>query len=112
MHIPLGRRFRSLKIWFTLRRYGVKKLQAYIRNNDNELTRQLYHDIEDDGRIHLVSSEFELPEPLFFIRFAVCYHSPNKQHIEYAFNVISELTEKLLNSNTCHNNDNNINGDS
>ncbi|CAH8837321.1 unnamed protein product [Trichobilharzia szidati] len=146
MHIPLGRRFRSLKIWFTLRRYGVKKLQAYIRNhielahyfeelmlrderfeiiadvvlglvcfrlkNDNELTRQLYHDIEDDGRIHLISSEFESPEPLFFIRFAVCYHSPNKQHVEYAFNVISELTEKLLNSKTCHNNNNKINGDS
>ncbi|KAK3307114.1 pyridoxal phosphate-dependent transferase [Chaetomium strumarium] len=29
--IPLGRRFRSLKIWFVLRSYGVKGLQAYIR---------------------------------------------------------------------------------
>ncbi|KAK3323939.1 pyridoxal phosphate-dependent transferase [Cercophora scortea] len=29
--IPLGRRFRSLKIWFVMRTYGVKGLQAYIR---------------------------------------------------------------------------------
>lgn len=29
--IPLGRRFRSLKIWFVLRTYGVKGLQEYIR---------------------------------------------------------------------------------
>lgn len=29
--IPLGRRFRSLKIWFVLRSYGVNGLQAHIR---------------------------------------------------------------------------------
>ncbi|KAK0637254.1 pyridoxal phosphate-dependent transferase [Bombardia bombarda] len=29
--IPLGRRFRSLKIWFVLRSYGASGLQAYIR---------------------------------------------------------------------------------
>lgn len=29
--IPLGRRFRALKIWFVLRNYGVKGLQEYIR---------------------------------------------------------------------------------
>ncbi|KAH6631731.1 pyridoxal phosphate-dependent transferase [Chaetomium tenue] len=29
--IPLGRRFRSLKIWFVLRSYGVKGLQEHIR---------------------------------------------------------------------------------
>ncbi|KAK4165943.1 pyridoxal phosphate-dependent transferase [Cladorrhinum sp. PSN259] len=28
--IPLGRRFRSLKIWFVLRSYGIKGLQEYI----------------------------------------------------------------------------------
>ncbi len=31
--IPLGRRFRSLKIWFVLRTYGVKGLQAHIRKH-------------------------------------------------------------------------------
>jgi aromatic-L-amino-acid decarboxylase len=31
--IPLGRRFRSLKVWFVLRTYGVKGIQAYIQNH-------------------------------------------------------------------------------
>lgn len=31
--IPLGRRFRSLKLWFTLRLYGVENLQAHIRRH-------------------------------------------------------------------------------
>lgn len=30
-HVALGRRFRSLKIWFVLRSYGVKGFQEYIR---------------------------------------------------------------------------------
>ncbi|KIE00994.1 aromatic-L-amino-acid decarboxylase, partial [Metarhizium majus ARSEF 297] len=30
--IPLGRRFRSLKLWFVLRSYGISGLQAHIRN--------------------------------------------------------------------------------
>ncbi|CAH1960282.1 unnamed protein product [Acanthoscelides obtectus] len=29
--IPLGRRFRALKLWFVLRLYGVENLQAHIR---------------------------------------------------------------------------------
>ncbi|KAF2426266.1 dopa decarboxylase-like protein [Tothia fuscella] len=31
--IPLGRRFRSLKIWFVLRSYGISGLQAHIRGH-------------------------------------------------------------------------------
>ncbi|XP_047000053.1 aromatic-L-amino-acid decarboxylase [Schistocerca americana] len=31
--IPLGRRFRSLKLWFVMRLYGVQNLQAYIRKH-------------------------------------------------------------------------------
>ena len=31
MHTGLGRRFRSLKLWFVLRGYGIEGLRAYIR---------------------------------------------------------------------------------
>lgn len=31
--IPLGRRFRSLKLWFVIRLYGVENLQAHIRRH-------------------------------------------------------------------------------
>lgn len=32
-HIPLGRRFRALKLWFVIRHYGVKGLQHHIRQH-------------------------------------------------------------------------------
>ncbi|KAK9713017.1 Pyridoxal-dependent decarboxylase conserved domain [Popillia japonica] len=31
--IPLGRRFRALKLWFVLRLYGIENLQAFIRKH-------------------------------------------------------------------------------
>lgn len=31
--IPLGRRFRSLKLWFVLRLYGIENLQSFIRKH-------------------------------------------------------------------------------
>ena len=30
--IPLSRRFRSLKLWFVMRSFGLKNLQAHIRH--------------------------------------------------------------------------------
>lgn len=33
--IPLGRRFRALKIWFVIRTYGISGLQANIQNSLN-----------------------------------------------------------------------------
>jgi aromatic-L-amino-acid/L-tryptophan decarboxylase len=32
-HIPLGRRFRALKLWFVIRHYGVEGLQHHIREH-------------------------------------------------------------------------------
>jgi aromatic-L-amino-acid decarboxylase len=32
-HIPLGRRFRALKLWFVIRHYGVEGLQRHIREH-------------------------------------------------------------------------------
>ncbi len=32
-HIPLGRRFRSIKLWFVIRHYGVEGLQYHVRRH-------------------------------------------------------------------------------
>ena len=32
-HIPLGRRFRALKLWFVIRHYGIEGLQFHIRKH-------------------------------------------------------------------------------
>ena len=29
--VPLSKRFRALKLWFVIRNYGIKGLQAHIR---------------------------------------------------------------------------------
>jgi aromatic-L-amino-acid decarboxylase len=31
--VPLSRRFRALKLWFVIRKYGIEGLQSYIRNH-------------------------------------------------------------------------------
>ncbi|KAI6673489.1 hypothetical protein NL676_001395 [Syzygium grande] len=50
--IPLGRRFRSLKLWMVLRLYGVQNLQQYIRNHI-ELARQFEDLVSQDPRFEL-----------------------------------------------------------
>ncbi|KAJ0395507.1 hypothetical protein ATCC90586_001268 [Pythium insidiosum] len=47
--VALGRRFRSLKLWFTLRRFGAEGLRAHIRRSI-ELTRRAESLLLQDGR--------------------------------------------------------------
>lgn len=63
-HIQLGRRFRSLKLWFVIRHYGVKGLRFHIRQHI-----QLAQQFADWVR---ASAEFQLvaPAPLNLICFA------------------------------------------
>jgi aromatic-L-amino-acid decarboxylase len=51
--IPLGRRFRALKVWFALRTYGVKGMQDFIRSHI-KMAEELEKWIEADSRFELV----------------------------------------------------------
>uniref|UniRef100_A0A1I8II82 Aromatic-L-amino-acid decarboxylase n=1 Tax=Macrostomum lignano TaxID=282301 RepID=A0A1I8II82_9PLAT len=51
--IPLGRRFRSLKIWFVLRSYGIEGLQSYIRKHIR-LAKQFEELVTADDRFEIV----------------------------------------------------------
>ena len=50
--IPLGRRFRSLKLWFVLRYYGIEGLQFHIREHVR-LAQEFASWIEQDARFEL-----------------------------------------------------------
>ena len=54
--VPLGRRFRALKLWFVLRSYGLEGLRAMVRRHV-ELAEEFAQWVRDDH-------DFELAAPL------------------------------------------------
>jgi aromatic-L-amino-acid/L-tryptophan decarboxylase len=62
-HIPLGRRFRSLKLWFVLRYYGIEGLQFHIREHVR-LAQQFTEWIRGDERFEIAA-----PAPLNLVCF-------------------------------------------
>ena len=52
--IPLGRRFRSLKLWSVIRYYGIKGMQAHIRQHI-ESAKALTEEINKDDRFELMA---------------------------------------------------------
>uniref|UniRef100_A0A4W4E6X6 Aromatic-L-amino-acid decarboxylase n=1 Tax=Electrophorus electricus TaxID=8005 RepID=A0A4W4E6X6_ELEEL len=50
--IPLGRRFRSLKLWFVFRMYGLRGLQAYIRKHVG-LAKEFERLVRNDERFEI-----------------------------------------------------------
>lgn len=61
--IPLGRRFRALKLWFVIRHYGVEGLRHHIRRHI-ELAQQFASWVEADERFELAA-----PVPLNLVCF-------------------------------------------
>jgi aromatic-L-amino-acid/L-tryptophan decarboxylase len=53
-HVPLGRRFRSLKLWFVLRWYGVEGLRHHVREHIR-LAGQLADRVAADPRLELAA---------------------------------------------------------
>jgi aromatic-L-amino-acid/L-tryptophan decarboxylase len=62
-HVQLGRRFRSLKLWFVIRHYGVEGLQHHIRRHV-QLAQQFADWIRNDDDFELAA-----PAPLNLVCF-------------------------------------------
>jgi aromatic-L-amino-acid decarboxylase len=62
-HIPLGRRFRALKLWFVIRHYGVEGLRAEVRRHI-ELAQTFARWVREDPRFELAA-----PAPLNLVCF-------------------------------------------
>jgi len=61
--VPLGRRFRALKLWFVLRHYGIEGLQHHVRRHV-DLAQQFRTWVEADDRFELTA-----PAPLNLVCF-------------------------------------------
>ncbi len=81
--IQLGRRFRSLKLWFIIRYFGVNGLAERIKNHIN-LAQELKGWIE-------TCKDFELMAPVPFSTVCFRYNPKNKSEEE-----LNRLNEKLL----------------
>jgi aromatic-L-amino-acid/L-tryptophan decarboxylase len=62
-HVQLGRRFRSLKLWFVIRHYGLAGLQHHIREHV-KLAQQFADWVRNDDRFELAA-----PVPLNLVCF-------------------------------------------
>ncbi len=82
--IPLGRRFRALKLWFVIRTYGVEALQAKIRNHI-AWGQRMAHIIDEDPDFERMA-----PAPLNLVCFR---YRPADVHDEPT---LDRLNENLL----------------
>nr|WP_246365940.1 pyridoxal-dependent decarboxylase [Gellertiella hungarica] len=55
--VPLGRRFRALKLWFLLRHHGLEGLRQMIRNHI-AWAEELYRRLKTDERFEITSEPF------------------------------------------------------
>lgn len=53
-HVPLGRRFRALKLWFVIQHYGVEGLQFHVRQHV-ELAQNFLRWVQEDSRFELMA---------------------------------------------------------
>lgn len=83
--IPLGRRFRSLKLWFVLRYYGIEGLQFHIREHVR-LAQQFADWVRSDERFEIAA-----PAPLNLVCFRLKSGDQANQQLMDTLNRSGEL---------------------
>ena len=83
--IPLGRRFRSLKLWFVLRYYGIEGLQFHIREHVR-LAQEFAIRMKNDERFELAA-----PAPLNLVCFRLKSGDEANQRLMDALNHSGDL---------------------
>ena len=85
--IPLGRRFRALKLWFVIRHYGVEGLQHHVRRHV-ALAQEFAHWVRADGDFEIVA-----PVPLNLICFC---HRAGDAFNEQLLNALNQSGDLYL----------------
>jgi aromatic-L-amino-acid/L-tryptophan decarboxylase len=83
--IPLGRRFRALKLWFVIRHYGVEGLQHHIRRHV-ELAQHFAGWVKQDERFELAA-----PAPLNLVCFRLRSGDDRNQELMERLNRSGDL---------------------
>ncbi|HMM77571.1 MAG TPA: pyridoxal-dependent decarboxylase [Gammaproteobacteria bacterium] len=83
--IPLGRRFRALKLWFVLRRYGLEGLRALLRLHV-ELAASFAARVAADARFEVVA-----PVTLNLVCFRYRGSDADNQRLQQALNASGRL---------------------
>ncbi len=83
--IPLGRRFRALKLWFVIRHYGVEGLRALVRRHV-ELAHEFARWVSEDSRFELAA-----PAPLNLVCFRLCAGDEANQKLMDRLNASGDL---------------------
>ncbi|XP_020815578.1 tyrosine decarboxylase [Drosophila serrata] len=125
--VPLSRRFRSLKLWFVLRSYGISGLQHYIRHHiklakrfeelvlkdkrfeicnqvklglvcfrlkgSDKLNEKLLSIINESGKLHMVPASVN---DRYIIRFCAVAQNATAEDIDYAWDIIVDFANELL----------------
>ncbi|MDG2112713.1 MAG: pyridoxal-dependent decarboxylase [Actinomycetota bacterium] len=91
-HVPLGRRFRSLKLWWVLRTYGAEGIRQLVRHHV-ALADELAARLEADPRFELVS-----PHPFALVCFRCTAGDEATEALAAAVNATGEVywTPSLL----------------
>jgi aromatic-L-amino-acid decarboxylase len=84
-HIPLGRRFRALKLWFVIRHYGVEGLRHHIRRHI-ELAQAFAAWVQKDEYFELA-----VPSPLTLVCFRHRHSDEFNQELMDRLNESGEL---------------------
>jgi aromatic-L-amino-acid decarboxylase len=79
-HIPLGRRFRSLKLWCVIRSYGVEGLRELVRQHV-DLAQQFVQWLRSDGRFEIAA-----PAPLNLVCFRLKESDERNERLMHALN--------------------------
>ena len=92
--IPLGRRFRALRLWFVIRHYGIKGLKAHVRKGV-ELGQLFKSFVEKDDRFEIMA-----PAPLNL----VCFRAKASDEINEAILLKLNSSGKMYLTHTKLNN--------
>jgi aromatic-L-amino-acid decarboxylase len=83
--VPLGRRFRALKLWFVLRWYGAAGLRAHIRGAV-ALAAEFAEWVREDDRFELVA-----PYPFSLVCFRLASTDPDNEELLRRVNASGEF---------------------